>query len=129
MTMVLRPREELNEAMDPFNVHTLAAELLATARGSSAGRAAHMPVGGPDTEMTQAIIALVGGFRLDEHENPGEATILVLTGEVELGSGESVWAGLEGDLLDVPRARHHLLAKTDSTVLLTSVKRRSGLTA
>jgi quercetin dioxygenase-like cupin family protein len=115
--------------MDPFNVHTQAAELLETARGNSAGRAAYMPVGGPGTEMTQTIIALAGGFQLDEHENPGEATVLVLSGQVELGSGDSVWSGSEGDLIDVPDARHHLLAKTDATVLLTSVKRRSGLTA
>jgi quercetin dioxygenase-like cupin family protein len=125
--MALARDGELNEAMDPFNVHTQATDLLQTARDSSAGRAAYMPVGGPGTEMTQTIIALVGGFRLDEHENPGEATVLVLSGEVELGAGESVWAGSEGDLLAVPDARHHLLAKTDSTVLLTSVKRRSGL--
>ncbi|KAA1395465.1 hypothetical protein [Aeromicrobium ginsengisoli] len=115
--------------MDPFNVRTQAAELLETARDSTAGRAAYMPVGGPGTEMTQTIIALVGGFQLDEHENPGEATVLVLSGEVELGSGDSAWLGSEGDLLDVPDARHHLLAKSDATVLLTSVKRRSGLTA
>ena len=127
--MALRPPEELNEAMDPFNVYTQASELLDTARASSAGRAAYMPVGGPGTEMTQTIIALASGFRLDEHENPGEATVLVLSGQVELGSGDSVWPGFEGDLIAVPDARHHLLAKTDATILLTSVKRRSGLTA
>lgn len=118
---------ELNEAMEPVNVHTRAAELLDTAKANSAGRAAHMLVGGPGTEMTQTIIALSGGSRLDEHANPGESTVLVLSGEVVLGAGESVWAGSEGDLLDVPDVRHHLLAKTDATVLLTSVKRRSGL--
>jgi quercetin dioxygenase-like cupin family protein len=127
--MALPPHGELNDAMDPFNVNTQAAELLETAKENSAGRAAYMPVGGPGTEMTQTIIALAGGFQLDEHENPGEATVLVLSGEVELGSGDSVWSGSEGDLLDIPDARHHLLAKTDATVLLTSVKRRSGLTA
>jgi len=127
--MALPPHGELNGGMDPFNVNTQAAELLEMARENSAGRAAYMPVGGPGTEMTQTVIALAGGFRLDEHENPGEATVLVLSGEVELGSGDSVWSGFEGDLLTVPDARHHLLAKTDATVLLTSVKRRSGLTA
>ena len=124
--MAVRAQGELDEALDPFNAHTQAAELLETARSSSAGRAAYMPVGGPGTEMTQTIIALAGGFQLDEHENPGEATVLVLSGQVELGSGDSVWSGSEGDLLDVPDARHHLLAKSDATVLLTSVKRRSG---
>ena len=127
--MALPPPRELKDAMDPFNVHSQAAELLEMARENSAGRAAYMPVGGPGTEMTQTVIARAGGFQLDDHENPGEATVLVLSGEVELGSGDSVWSGSEGDLLDVPDARHHLLAKTDATVLLTSVKRRSGLTA
>jgi quercetin dioxygenase-like cupin family protein len=125
--MVSSQLGELNEAMEPVNVHTQAAELLDTAREISAGRTALTLVGGPGTEMTQTIIALAGGSRLDEHENPGESTVLVLSGEVELGAGESVWAGSEGDLLDVPNVRHHLLAKTDATVLLTSVKRRSGL--
>lgn len=127
--MALAGHGELNEAMDAFNVYTQAAELLDEARTSSAGRAAYMPVGGPGTEMTQTVIALADGFRLDEHENPGEATVLVLSGEVELGSGDDVWAAAEGELLDIPNARHHLLAKTDATILLTSVKRRSGLVA
>lgn len=113
--------------MDPIKTHAQATDLLEKARTSSAGRAANMVVGGPGTEMTQTLIALAEGSRLDEHENPGEATVFVLSGQVELGSGASTWIGVEGDLLQVPDARHHLLATRNSVVLLTSVKRRSGL--
>lgn len=108
--------------MDPINVDVQAQQLLERARGSSAGRASHMVVGGPQTEMTQTLIALAYRSRLDDHENPGEATILVLEGEVELGTDEESWTVRKGEILEIPDARHHLSAKTDAIVLLTSVK-------
>ncbi|MEO6471455.1 MAG: cupin domain-containing protein [Aeromicrobium sp.] len=108
--------------MNPTNVSAEAQLLLEKAQGSSAGRAAHMVVGGPQTEMTQTLIALTYQTRLDDHENPGEATILVLEGEVELGTAEESWDAGKGDMLAIPDSRHHLIAKTDAVILLTSVK-------
>ena len=115
--------------MEKSSLTALVREQLDLATRASSGRSAHTVYGGHEHVLRQTLIALNAGQRMDEHENPGEATVFVLSGEVELGSGDSVWSGSEGDLLDVPDARHHLLAKTDATVLLTSVKRRSGLTA
>ena len=108
--------------MDPINVDTQAQLLLDKARSSSAGRASHMVVGGPRTEMTQTLIALTYLSRLDDHDNPGEATILVLEGEVEVGTDDESCTARKGDMLEIPDARHHLIAKTDAVVLLTAVK-------
>ena len=69
------------------------------------------------------MIALAAGNSLDEHENPGEATVHVLLGRVVLKSGEDSWEGSPGDLLTVPDARHSLTAVEDSTVLLTVATR------
>jgi quercetin dioxygenase-like cupin family protein len=62
------------------------------------------------------------GRRLDEHENPGEATVHVLHGRVRLSSGDLGWEGSAGDLIVVPDARHALEALEDSAVLLTVAK-------
>jgi quercetin dioxygenase-like cupin family protein len=72
--------------------------------------------------LRQTVIALTAGRVLDEHENPGEATVHVLSGRVRLGTDGPAWDGAAGDLLIVPQARHWLEALEDSTVLLTVAK-------
>ena len=74
--------------------------------------------------LPETLIAIVGGRRLDEHANPGEATVHVLHGRVSLSSGDSTWSGSPGDLLIVPDALHSLDAIEDSAVLLTVAKTR-----
>jgi quercetin dioxygenase-like cupin family protein len=69
------------------------------------------------------VIALNAGVELSEHENPGEATVLVLSGPVELRSRAAAWEGRNGDLLTVPDDRHRLHVLEDCTVLLTVVKK------
>lgn len=68
------------------------------------------------------MIAPAVGQTLDEHENPGEATIHVLSGRVRLRAGETWWDGSPGDLLIVPDARHSLEALEATAVLLTVAK-------
>lgn len=68
------------------------------------------------------MIALVGGRTLDEHSNPGEATVHVLRGRVVLRAGDNGWTGASGDLLIVPDSVHSLDALEDSVVLLTVAK-------
>ncbi len=72
--------------------------------------------------LRQTVIAMVHGSELSEHENPGEATVLVLRGRVRLSAGELAWEGSRGDLIIVPDARHRLTALEDSAVLLTVAK-------
>ena len=68
------------------------------------------------------LIALRAGASLDEHENPGEATVQVLQGRVRLVAGENRWNGSPGDLMFIPDSRHALDALEDSVVLLTVAK-------
>lgn len=108
--------------MQKLSLTALAREQLELARGASSGRSSHTVYGGHEHTLRQTVIALAAGRALDEHENPGEATVQVLHGRVRLTSGETAWDGLPGDHLVVPDARHGLEALEDSVVLLTVAK-------
>jgi quercetin dioxygenase-like cupin family protein len=99
-------------------------ERLEAALAARAGRAAHTVYGGHNHALRQTVLALAAGHRLDDHESPGEATLLVLRGRVQLGSAAGVVDGVEGDHLVIPDERHNLVAVEDSAVLLTVVARR-----
>ncbi len=54
-----------------------------------------------------------------EHANPGEATLLVISGRLCLTAGENRWASREMDYLVVSDARHGVDAETDTVFVLT----------
>ncbi len=108
--------------MAPSNVREHTKQLLESAQAAASGRAAHLLYGGPQSTLSQTVIALRSGSSLAEHQNPGEATLLVLHGTVRLHAGDQSWEGSEGDLLVVPAQRHGLDALTDAAVLLTAAK-------
>jgi quercetin dioxygenase-like cupin family protein len=108
--------------MEKVSLTALAREHLAEARNSSSGRSAHTIYGGHEHVLRQTLIALVEGHGLDEHENPGEATLQILQGRVTLTTADTRWDGWTGDHLMVPAARHGLLAVEDAVVLLTVAK-------
>ena len=110
--------------MQKLSLDAMARELLERARAGTGGRAAETVVGGHEKVLRQTVIALAAGSALGDHENPGEATVHVLTGRVRLTAGDDSWDGRSGDLLLVPDATHRLAAKEDSVVLLTVAKQR-----
>lgn len=100
-----------------------AARHLAAARAASGGRSAETLHGGHANTLRQTIIALAGAQRLDEHENPGEATLQVLHGRVRMATADDACEASAGELIAVPDARHSLEALQDSVILLTVAKR------
>lgn len=97
---------------------------LEAATKASSGRSAQTLCGGAQHVLRQTLIALAAGQQLHEHENPGEATLQVLHGAVQLIAGDTTWQGRPGDLLMIPDASHRLEASEPSVVLLTVAKLR-----
>jgi quercetin dioxygenase-like cupin family protein len=112
-----------SKTMNKVSLDAIARERLEDAHRSPAGRASETVFGGHEKVLRQTVIALVAGQALDEHENPGEATLQVLRGRVTLIAGENRWDGRGGDFLIVPESRHSLEAHEDSVILLTVAKR------
>lgn len=110
--------------MEKSSLTALAREQLKIARQASSGRSARTVYGGHEHVLRQTLIALAASHKLDEHDNPDEATLHVLHGRVRLSAGDVSWEGSPGDLLIVPAVRHSLDALEDSAVLLTVAKRR-----
>jgi len=106
-----------------LSLDATARELLEAAGRSTAQRASRTVVGGHEHAMRQNVLALKAGASLTEHENPGEATVYVIKGRVELSAGDESWQARTGDLIEIPPLRHALRALEDSAILLTAVPR------
>lgn len=109
--------------MQKRSLDALSRDQLAAARGVPSSRAATTVFGGHEHALRQTLIALCAGAELSEHENPGEATLQVLTGRIELTAGSDRWDGRRGDFIIIPDVKHALRAVEDATVLLTAVPR------
>jgi quercetin dioxygenase-like cupin family protein len=105
-----------------MSLEALAHTQLELATAAPSGRSAHTVFGGHEHVLRQTLIALTVGTSLSEHENPGEATVQVLSGRVRLLAGADSWDGREGDLIVIPAARHSLEAAENAVVLLTVAK-------
>jgi len=110
--------------MEKMSLTALVRQQLSLAQNASSGRSASTVYGGHEHVLRQTMIALMGGQMLNEHENPGEATVHVLHGRVRLAAGDTSWEGSPGDLLIVPAATHSLEALETAVVLLTVAKHR-----
>jgi quercetin dioxygenase-like cupin family protein len=92
--------------MEKISLTALAHRHLQAAREEPSGRSAHTVYGGHEHVLRQTLIALAAGRSLDKHENPGEATLLVLHGRVRLSWIDASWDAMPGDQLVIPDARH-----------------------
>jgi quercetin dioxygenase-like cupin family protein len=107
----------------PTTLSALGAELLDKARQHpGSGRAAHTLTGGADRVLRQTLLGLLAGASIDEHESPGEATLLVLSGRVVLRASADEATLSAGMHVAIPDSRHSLEALEDSAVLLTVAK-------
>ena len=100
----------------------LSDRLLSDARQASSGRAAETVFGGHDYTLRQTLVALAAKQEMDEHENPGQATLQVLQGRVRLTAGPDQTEAESGELIIIPDARHSLQALDDAVILLTVAK-------
>ncbi|CAM2778424.1 cupin domain-containing protein [Prescottella defluvii] len=108
--------------MDKTSLTALARQQLKLAATSSSGRSSQTVYGGHQRSLRQTVIALGAGRSLAEHDSPGEATLIVLSGKLALICGEDSWKGSTGDMLIVPAARHSVEALEDVAFLLTVAK-------
>ncbi|MCT7352240.1 cupin domain-containing protein [Streptomyces sp. 15-116A] len=108
--------------MQKVSLDALAREHLDRAATTSHGRSATTVHGGHENALRQTLLALTAGTSLADHENPGEATVLILRGRVRLTSGDTSWEARTGDLILIPPDRHSLEAMEDSAALLTVAK-------
>lgn len=110
--------------MDKRSLDAIAHKHLKTSRDATSGRSGETIYGSHERLLRQTLIALTTGTTMAEHESPGEATLLVVTGHVRLSSAADQCEGLPGELIAIPPARHTVEALTDSAVLLTVAKDR-----
>jgi len=108
------------EAQKKLSLDAIGREQLAHAKDESSGRSSSTVFGGHEQALRHTVIALREGASLTEHNSPGEATIIVLSGHVLLSAGSTSWEGHKGDLLVIPPERHSLEALKDTIVVLTT---------
>ena len=109
--------------INPVSIAAIAEELRGAARANSSRRAARTVVGDQDHQLRQTVIALAQDAAMGEHEAPGEGTLYVMEGKVDLMAGTSTLRLGAGDLAEIPRERHSVRAVTDAVVLLTAMPR------
>ena len=105
--------------MEAISLTAVVREHLTIARAATNGRSSHTVFGGHDHRLRQTLLALAAGQELAEHESPGEATLHVLAGAVQLTTATDSIQLSVGDIAVIPDERHGLHALEDCAVLLT----------
>ena len=108
--------------MQKISLDALARQQMGLAVTAGGGHTADTVFGGHEKVLRQTVVGMVAGARLAEHENPGEATVLVLRGRLRLSVADLSWDAEQGDLLIVPDSRHSVEALENCAFLLTVAK-------
>lgn len=74
--------------MQKISLDALARQQMQLALTAGGGHTADTVFGGHEKVLRQTVVAMVAGARLAEHENPGEATVLVLKGRLRLSAAD-----------------------------------------
>jgi len=90
--------------------------LLAAARRDEQGRAVRSVV--RQSGQNVILLGLPAGGGLPDHDAPGPASLLCLSGEVVLSSDGHSWTIPAGSARAIPQARHDLRASMDSICAL-----------
>jgi quercetin dioxygenase-like cupin family protein len=106
----------------PADLNAVGSELLKRAAASPTGRATQLVHSAPEAGLSHVLLAIREGSELADHENPGEATLHVLSGRMRLSSADETWTLTPGELLVIPHRRHAVYADEDSVCMLTIVK-------
>ena len=104
---------------DPLDLAAAGDELLEQAGQAGPGRSARNLTPGEGSPLSQTLVALTGGSRLNDHVTNGPATLQVLRGSVTLTTADGDVGVEVGHWATVPREEHGLIANDDSVVLLT----------
>ncbi len=102
-----------------IDIADLSARHLEAARTDPHGRSAEVVA--HDGELRQAVIGLVAGAALGEHNSPAAATLLVWAGRVRVDSPDGAVEAGAGQLWVLTHERHSVHAVEDSVFLLTTV--------
>lgn len=108
--------------MEKTSLSELATELMLLARAASNKRSARTIFGGRGRALRQTVIAMCGGERMAEHKSPGEATLQVLSGRIELRGQSQSWELAASDIVEIPREVHSVEVLEDSVFVLSVVK-------
>lgn len=90
--------------------------LLEQARVQRQARAVRSVVRQPGQNVI--LLGLPAGGGLPDHEAPGRASLVCLSGDVVLSSAGSSWRLTSGQAHAIPQARHDLRAEADSVCVL-----------
>ena len=108
--------------MQKISLEALARQQMKLAANAAGQHTADTVFGGHEKVLRQTVIGMIAGASLAEHENPGEATVLIMHGRVRLSTADQSWDAARGDLLIIPDRRHSLEALENSAILLTVAK-------
>jgi len=112
--------------MTAVNLLEIATTQLAQAQQADSGRHSQTVYGGRENELRQTLICLIEGHELNEHDSPGEATVQVLVGAIDITTNDAVTRLAPGDFYVIAPTRHSVMAASDAAFLLTVATRGRG---